>query len=118
MVAGLEKYYQIARCFRDEDLRADRQPEFTQVDIEASFVTADDVMAVVEAILIGMWDEAGEAVTNPFQRLSYAEAMERFGIDKPDLRYGFEIRDVGSLLGPDAAPFLSARPGNARFRGI
>jgi len=119
MVAGYDRYFQIARCFRDEDLRADRQPEFTQIDIETSFVTADDVMKYIEAVLIGQWDEAGETVPQPFPRLTYAEVMERWGIDKPDLRYGFEIEDVGSRLGPGAAPFLAAvGTGGVRFRGI
>jgi len=119
MVAGYDRYFQIARCFRDEDLRADRQPEFTQIDIEASFVDAEDVMGFIEAVLVGLWDEAGETVERPFQRLTYAEALERFGIDKPDLRFGLEIRDFTGSLGSDAAPFLAAagRDG-VRFRGI
>ena len=119
MVAGYDRYFQIARCFRDEDLRADRQPEFTQIDIEASFVTDEDVMGFVEAVLVGLWDEAGEAVSAPFPRLRYREAMERFGIDKPDLRYGFEIEDLTGLLGPDRAPFLAPVGSDGiRFRAI
>jgi aspartyl-tRNA synthetase len=106
MVAGFDRYFQIARCFRDEDLRADRQPEFTQIDLEASFVTQDDVLGVVEQVLVDLWDEAGQAVSRPFECLTWREAMERFGIDKPDLRYGFEITDQTALLGPDAAEFV------------
>jgi aspartyl-tRNA synthetase len=121
MVAGYDRYFQIARCFRDEDLRADRQPEFTQIDIESSFVTDDDVMGYIEAVLVGLWDEAGEQVTAPFPRLAYRDAIERYGIDKPDLRYGFEIEDFSRLLGADRAPFLAAvgtGTSGARFRGI
>ena len=119
MVAGLDRYFQIARCFRDEDLRADRQPEFTQIDIEASFVSADDVMGFIEAVLAGLWDEAGQPVPTPFPRLTFAEAMERYGIDKPDCRFGLEIDDLTASLGPDRAPFLSeAGRGGVRFRGI
>jgi aspartyl-tRNA synthetase len=106
MVAGFDRYFQIARCFRDEDLRADRQPEFTQIDLEASFVRQDDILPVVESVLRELWAEAGHDVAVPFQRLTHHEAMERFGIDKPDLRYGFEIRDISALVGDDAAPFL------------
>jgi len=88
MVAGFDRYFQLARCFRDEDLRADRQPEFTQIDLEASFVRQDDVMQVVEQVLVDLWAEAGHDVAAPFERLTHRDAMERFGIDKPDLRYG------------------------------
>src|SRR5690349_10317249 len=119
MVAGFDRYFQIARCFRDEDLRADRQPEFTQIDIEASFVGQNDVMGFVEAVLVALWDEAGESVSQPFPRLSYREAQERYGIDKPDLRFGLEIRDFSSTLGADAAPFVTeAIAGGGRLRGI
>ena len=107
MVAGYDRYFQIARCFRDEDLRADRQPEFTQIDLEASFVSAEDIQQVVERILIDLWDEGGVEVSRPFPRLAWRDAMERFGIDKPDLRYGWEIRDLTPHLGADAAPFLA-----------
>ncbi len=106
MIAGFDRYFQIARCFRDEDLRADRQPEFTQIDLEASFVGVEDVLPVIERVLQELWNEAGQAVTIPFERLTHRDAMERFGIDKPDLRYGFEIRDIGALAGDDAAPFV------------
>ncbi len=95
MISGMDRYYQIARCFRDEDLRADRQPEFTQVDIEMSFVEPDDVMDVVEAILCRVWKEvAGRDIERPFIRMTYAEVMARYGIDRPDLRFGMELQDV------------------------
>ncbi len=118
MVAGFDRYFQIARCFRDEDLRADRQPEFTQIDLEASFVSQEDVLGFVEAVLVALWEEAGHAIPRPFPRLSWAEAMERYGIDKPDLRYGFEIRDLTGAIGPGAAPFLQEAARGGRVRGI
>ena len=94
-VAGLEKYFQIARCFRDEDLRADRQPEFTQIDLEASFVTAEDIYQLVEGLLVRMFKAGtGVDVSAPFPRITYQEAMDRFGSDKPDTRYGMEITDM------------------------
>ena len=100
MVGGLEKYFQIVRCFRDEDLRADRQPEFTQIDIEASFVRPDDVFRLVEGMLARLCKEIkGIDVPTPFPRLPYAEAMARFGNDKPDLRFGLEIREMSALFG-------------------
>ncbi|KWX00668.1 Aspartyl-tRNA synthetase [Carbonactinospora thermoautotrophica] len=95
MVAGMERYYQIARCFRDEDFRADRQPEFTQLDIEMSFVSADDVIALSEEIIAALWKElAGYEVPRPIPRITYAEAMARYGSDKPDLRFGCELVDM------------------------
>ena len=119
MVAGYDRYFQIARCFRDEDLRADRQPEFTQIDIEASFVSAEDVQHVVERVLVELWAEGGVMVSEPFPRLSYRDAMERYGVDKPDLRYDIEIRDLTALVQPDAAPFVAEGIGRAqRLRGI
>jgi aspartyl-tRNA synthetase len=119
MVAGFDRYFQIARCFRDEDLRADRQPEFTQIDLEASFVSAEDIQEMVEQVLQDQWDEAGERVTRPFPRLAWCEAMERYGVDKPDLRFGLEIRDLSSLAGSDAAPFLAATLARGgRLRGL
>lgn len=119
MVAGYDRYFQIARCFRDEDLRADRQPEFSQLDLEASFVSEGDVRRIVEEVLVAMWNEAGEAVERPFPILKHAEAMERFGVDKPDLRYSLEIQDLTSLVGASAAPFLGdAIAKGGRLRGL
>ena len=95
MVAGMERYYQIVRCFRDEDLRADRQPEFTQLDLEMSFVDADDVMEVTEEVLARLWSElAGYDLPRPVPKMSYAEAMARFGSDRPDLRLGLELVEL------------------------
>jgi aspartyl-tRNA synthetase len=93
MVAGMERYYQIARCYRDEDFRADRQPEFTQLDIEMSFVEQDDVLAVAEEILVALWQLVGYDVPVPLPRMTYAESMARYGTDKPDLRMGQELVD-------------------------
>jgi aspartyl-tRNA synthetase len=108
MVAGFDRYFQLARCFRDEDLRAERQPEFTQIDIEASFIGPEDIYAVTEAILVDQWAEAGHTVTAPFPRLAYPDAMARFGTDKPDLRFGLEIQDVSGRLGEASGDFLRA----------
>src|ERR1700747_3755796 len=93
MVAGMEGYYQIARCYPDEDFRADRQPEFTQLDIEMSFVDANDIIALSEEILSGLWALVGHELPRPLPRISYADAMRRYGSDKPDLRFGVEITE-------------------------
>ena len=98
MVAGFDRYFQFARCFRDEDLRADRQPEFTQIDIEMSFVDEDDVFEVVEGLFVSMLGEVGIEASAPFPRLTWAEAMDRYGTDKPDLRYRLEIADVSEIF--------------------
>jgi aspartyl-tRNA synthetase len=95
MVAGMERYYQIARCFRDEDFRADRQPEFTQLDIEMSFIDQADILAVAEQILVKIWKESvGYDIPTPIRHMTYADAMDKYGSDKPDLRFGYELVEV------------------------
>ena len=118
MISGFDRYFQIARCFRDEDLRFDRQPEFSQIDIEASFVGQDDVMGYVEAVLIALWNEAGHTIARPFPRLTWREAMERYGTDKPDLRYDFAITDWTAQVQPLAVPFFQGATNGSRVRGI
>ena len=113
MVAGMERYYQIARCYRDEDFRADRQPEFTQLDIEMSFVTQDDIIELGEAIAKEVWAVVGVDLPTPFPRLTYAEAMTRFGSDKPDLRFAVELTDCTTYFADTSfrvfqAPYVGA----------
>lgn len=98
MVGGIERYYQIAKCFRDEDLRADRQPEFTQVDLEMSFVEQQDVIKVVEGLIVDAFKAAGVEVKPPFIQMPWQEAMDRFGSDKPDTRFGLELFDIGDII--------------------
>ena len=98
MVAGVERYYQVARCFRDEDLRADRQPEFTQIDVEMSFVQEDDVINMMEGVLQEVLEAAGVEQTFPLPRMEYSEAMERFGCDRPDVRFGMELVNLSELV--------------------
>jgi len=98
MVGGVERYYQIARCFRDEDLRADRQPEFTQIDLEMSFVAEEDVMALTEGLVAAICQAMGRQMPLPVPRLTYAEAIDRYGLDAPDLRFGLELVDVADLV--------------------
>jgi aspartyl-tRNA synthetase len=94
MVAGMERYYQIARCYRDEDFRADRQPEFTQLDVEMSFVEQDDVIEIAEEVLVALWELIGHTIPTPIPRMTFADAMNRYGSDKPDLRFGLELVEM------------------------
>ena len=121
MVAGMERYYQIARCFRDEDFRADRQPEFTQLDIEMSFVDQADIIAVAEKILVKVWKDAvGYEIPTPIRHMTYADAMDKYGSDKPDLRFGLELVEVTEYFAKTEfrvfqAPYVGAvvMPGGA-----
>ncbi len=120
MVAGIERYFQIARCYRDEDLRADRQPEFTQLDVEMSFVDQDDVLEVSERCLATVWRQVlGVEVPLPLPRMPYAEALRRFGSDKPDLRYGLELIDLTAVFaGTQFRIFQSALAGGGTVHGL
>lgn len=119
MVSGYDRYFQIARCFRDEDLRADRQPEFTQIDIEASFVGVEDIIVLAEGLLAALFADAGIPVTSTFRRMSYAEAMESYGSDRPDLRYDLRIFDAtDAFRGADFGITRSAIDAGGRVRGI
>jgi aspartyl-tRNA synthetase len=119
MCCGFDRYFQIARCFRDEDLRADRQLEFTQIDIEASFIGREDIVVMAEGLIRSLWAEAGIAIETPFPRMSYAEAMERYGCDRPDLRYGLEIVDrTAAFAASESGIIQTALAGGGRVRGI
>ncbi|CCO08795.1 aspartate--tRNA ligase [Desulforamulus hydrothermalis] len=120
MLAGMERYFQIVRCFRDEDLRADRQPEFTQIDLEMSFVDTEDVMGLMEQMIARVCrDTVGLTITTPFPRLSYREAMERFGSDKPDTRFGLELKDITPIAaGCGFKVFHSVAAGGGQIKGI
>ena len=120
MLAGFDRYMQIARCFRDEDLRADRQPEFTQIDLEMSFVDQDDVMAVAEGFIKRVYQEVlGIDLATPFRRMKYAEAMDRFGSDKPDLRFGMELVNLtDALRNTEFRVFAGAIAGGGAVRAI
>ena len=109
MVAGMERYFQIARCYRDEDFRADRQPEFTQLDIEMSFVDQDDIIALTEDLIAAIWLLIGYQVAATFPRITYAESMERYGSDKPDLRFETEITDLTAYFADTAVPGVPGR---------
>ena len=121
MVAGMERYYQIARCFRDEDFRADRQPEFTQLDIEMSFIDQEDILALIEKLLVQIWREVkGYEISLPIPRMTYKDAMDRYGSDKPDLRFGYELTEMtnffkGTTFRVFQAPYVGAvvMPGGA-----
>jgi aspartyl-tRNA synthetase len=119
MTAGFDRYFQIARCFRDEDLRADRQPEFTQIDVEASFVEPDDILGWMEGLMKVLGEEAGVDADPPFSRMTWAEAMERFGSDRPDLRWELEIQDWTRALGDaDSTLLQSIVSEGGRLRGF
>jgi aspartyl-tRNA synthetase len=120
MVSGLERYYQIARCFRDEDLRADRQPEFTQVDIETSFLSQDQLLELMEELVARLMKETkGIDIPRPFQRLPYSEAMGKYGSDKPDLRFGLELVDLSDLLAnTEAKVFAGAIQGGGQVKAL
>jgi aspartyl-tRNA synthetase len=121
MISGVDRYYQIARCFRDEDTRADRQPEFTQLDMEMSFVDEDDVLSLLEELFTAMVKtiKPEKRMLQPFPRFSYAEALDRYGTDKPDLRFGLEIGDLSDIVAEsDFAVFSEAMAGGGRVKGI
>ena len=120
MLSGFDRYFQIARCYRDEDLRADRQPEFTQIDEELAFVTEDDVMAINEGLIKRLWKEMlGIDVATPFERMPWDQAMARFGSDKPDTRFGLEIQDVGAVFAnTEFKPFAAALAEGGTIRAI
>ncbi|RPJ63273.1 MAG: aspartate--tRNA ligase, partial [Dehalococcoidia bacterium] len=121
MIAGIEKYYQVARCFRDEDQRADRQPEFTQLDIEMSFVEEEDILVLLEDMFTSLLEKVTPhiKVIKPFPRLTYAEVMDRYGTDKPDIRYGLELKDISSIVAnSEFGVFKSAVQNKGRVKGI
>ncbi|HEY3745734.1 MAG TPA: aspartate--tRNA ligase [Gemmatimonadaceae bacterium] len=119
MISGFDRYFQIARCFRDEDLRADRQPEFTQIDIEASFIEPEDIIVLTEGLLAALFQQSGQQVPSRFARLTYAEAMERFGSDRPDLRYSLELFDASDAFrGSEFSIANAAFATGGRVRGL
>ncbi|MEW6324101.1 MAG: aspartate--tRNA ligase [Nitrospirota bacterium] len=120
MVGGCDRYYQIVRCFRDEDLRADRQPEFTQIDLELAFTDQEEIFALMESLMARLFQEIkGETLALPFRRLSYHDAMNRYGSDKPDLRFGVELKDVGPIVkGAGFAVFDKTIAGGGVVKGI
>jgi aspartyl-tRNA synthetase len=120
MIAGVDKYYQIARCFRDEDLRADRQPEFSQLDVEMSFATPEQIYKLVEGLFAGVFKLIGVDLQTPFPRLTYAEVMRRFGSDKPDLRIeGMELKDLSPALAETSfAPFVATLKAGGKIKGL
>jgi len=119
MIAGFDRYFQIARCFRDEDLRADRQPEFTQIDIEASFIEPQDIFSLTEGLLAALWKDAGLEIPPTFERMRYADAMERFGSDRPDIRYALELFDATETFrGSEFGVTNTVLAAGGRVRGL
>src|SRR5438067_3208022 len=120
MIAGLDKYYQIARCFRDEDLRADRQPEFSQLDVEMSFATPDQIYQLVEGLFARVFRLKKIELQTPFPRFTFAEVMRRFGSDKPDMRIdGMELQDLSATLAETTfAPYASVLSARGEIKGI
>ncbi len=118
MVGGFDRYFQIAKCFRDEDLRADRQPEFTQIDVEMSFCDQDDVIAVAEELIVGIFGAVGHEIKAPFPRMRHTDAMEKYGSDKPDLRYGLEMVDVIDIFERCDNEIFSSVAANAKMNRI
>jgi len=121
MIAGFDRYFQIARCFRDEDLRADRQPEFTQLDLEMSFVEMPDILQLMEELFTSLVEtiKPDMRLVKPFPRLSYEKAMERYGTDKPDIRFGMELKDISDIAGnTEFQVFRSALDDNGKVKGI
>ena len=119
MIAGYDRYFQIARCFRDEDLRADRQPEFTQIDIEAAFVGREDIMSLAEGLVRALFAESGATVPGQFRRMTYADAVERYGTDRPDLRFGVELFDASDVFrGTEFGIARAALDNGGRVRGL
>ena len=119
MISGFDRYFQVVRCFRDEDLRADRQPEFTQIDCEMSFVDRDDIVTVMEGLIARIFQEAkGVDVALPMQRMTYAEAIRRFGVDNPDLRFGLELVELTELVkGSGFKVFADVLQGGGMVKG-
>ncbi|HLC17030.1 MAG TPA: aspartate--tRNA ligase, partial [Thermodesulfovibrionia bacterium] len=120
MAGGFDRYYQIVKCFRDEDLRSDRQPEFTQIDMEMSFVTEEHIIDIVERLLIHVFKKIlGLSITIPFERLTYAEAMDRYGTDRPDLRFGLELKEVNDIVKESSFKvFLDALSGGGMVKAL
>jgi aspartyl-tRNA synthetase len=119
MIGGLDRYFQIVKCFRDEDLRADRQPEFTQVDVEISFASQPLVFSLIESVVAEVFKEGGVEVTTPFRQMAYKDAMARYGSDKPDLRFGMEIQDLGAVFADTPfGPVREALAGGGVLRGL
>ena len=119
MISGFDRYFQIARCFRDEDLRADRQPEFTQIDIEASFIEPQDIYSLTEGLLASLWKDAGHEIPATFERMRYADAMERFGSDRPDIRYSLELFDASDAFrGSEFGVTNAVLAAGGRVRGL